>query len=156
MAALTVRKALSHATLFKHRKTAPLLYVIFRDGIFYLFVIIIARISIILLVVKGGSIYLGLALQWCIDVVFICRFYLNLLDVASHDRNVSMWETRATFDFQHPVGTELDTFGGTAGPSMTIGTRPSERRTFLQPETETPRGVEVRIENDSKGKRRRV
>ncbi|CCA69944.1 hypothetical protein PIIN_03884 [Serendipita indica DSM 11827] len=138
MAALTIRKALSHVAFLKHRKSAPLLYVIFRDGIFYLFMIIVARICVILLIVKGGSLYLGLALQWCMDVVFICRFYLNLLKVASRDHNISMWETKATLDIQHPQGTELDTFGGTAGPSVTTGSRLSEREVA---DIETPGGI---------------
>ena len=153
MAALTIRKALSHAVFLNQRRSAPLLYVIFRDGIFYLIVIILARLCLIILVVKGGSVYLGLSLQWCIDVVLVCRFYLNLLKVASRDHNVSMWETRATLDIQRPEGTELDTFGGTAGPSMTNGTRSSERGTFLQHETE---GIETPIEKGTKGKGRVV
>ncbi|CAG7848723.1 SubName: Full=Uncharacterized protein {ECO:0000313/EMBL:CCA69944.1} [Serendipita indica DSM 11827] len=98
----------------------------------------LSRICVILLIVKGGSLYLGLALQWCMDVVFICRFYLNLLKVASRDHNISMWETKATLDIQHPQGTELDTFGGTAGPSVTTGSRLSEREVA---DIETPGGI---------------
>ncbi|PVF93186.1 hypothetical protein CPB86DRAFT_838678 [Serendipita vermifera] len=127
MAILTVRKAVLHARFIKGSSStsAPVLHVMFRDGITYFVMVAVARIVLIWLVISSGTLYLGLALQWTVDVVLVCRFYLNLLEVASSSSNVSLWGKQG---FQNVTtantGTELGDFAvntSAAGESRSAG-----------------------------------
>lgn len=63
---------------------------------------------------------LGISLQWCLDVVLVSRFYLNLLQVASLPSNVSLWGKQGTSGTGWPgdLDTDLNEFTvGTTGVS---------------------------------------
>jgi hypothetical protein len=59
MAVLTLRKAFLHAKLLTDHSSAPVLHVMFRDGIIYFIMIVLARVILIWLVIARGSLYLG-------------------------------------------------------------------------------------------------
>lgn len=125
MAILTVYKAYRHAKIIKDISSAPLLHVMFRDGITYFLMMALARVILIWLVVARNSLYLGLSLQWCVDVVLVSRFYLNLLEVASRSTNISIWGKQGPSQSQgvSQMSTELGVFAvnPTSQTSTTVG-----------------------------------
>jgi hypothetical protein len=70
MAILTVRKAILHARFIKSASStsAPVLHVMFRDGITYFVMVAIARIILIWLVVSSGTLYLGRPSTLTLDI----------------------------------------------------------------------------------------
>jgi hypothetical protein len=59
MAVLTLWKAFLHAKVLNDRTCAPVLHVMFRDGIMYFVMVVLARVILIWLVLARGSVYLG-------------------------------------------------------------------------------------------------
>jgi hypothetical protein len=59
MVTLTLWKAFVHSKILKDQSSAPILHTMFRDGIIYFVMVVLARVILIWLLIARGSIYLG-------------------------------------------------------------------------------------------------
>lgn len=57
--ALTINKAVQHALVLKRASVAPVLHIMFRDGIFYFIAIAISRVGLVWLVLAKQSVFFG-------------------------------------------------------------------------------------------------
>lgn len=84
---LTFWKALQHAFVLSNASAAPMLYTMFRDGLFWFTAVCGLRIwnALIWVFLPQSMIYLGIYLLWALVSTFISRFFLNILSVATQN-----------------------------------------------------------------------
>ena len=82
---LTLWKAVQHAYVLSNASAAPMLYIMFRDGLFWFVAVVGLRIwnAMIWVFLPQSMIYLGIYILWSLVSTFVSRFFLNILAVAN-------------------------------------------------------------------------
>ncbi|CAG7847321.1 SubName: Full=Uncharacterized protein {ECO:0000313/EMBL:CCA72047.1} [Serendipita indica DSM 11827] len=83
--ALTLWKAVQHAYVLSNASSAPMLYIMFRDGIAWFIAVCGLRIwnALIWVFLPQSMVYLGIYILWALVSTFVSRFFLNILDVVN-------------------------------------------------------------------------
>jgi len=83
--ALTFWKAIQHAWVISNASAAPMLHIMFRDGLVWFTAVVGLRVwnALIWMFMPQSMIYLGIYILWALVSTFVSRFYLNILGVAN-------------------------------------------------------------------------
>lgn len=82
---LTLWKAVQHAYVLSNAAAAPMLHIMFRDGLFWFTAVVGLRVwnALIWMFLPQSMVYLGIYILWALVSTFVSRFYLNILNAAS-------------------------------------------------------------------------
>ncbi|KAG8779811.1 hypothetical protein FRC16_003314 [Serendipita sp. 398] len=81
--ALTLWKCIQHAYLISNTSSAPMIYIILRDGLIWWTLVIGLRVwnALVWVFLPQSLIYLGIYVHWALISTAVSRFFLNILDV---------------------------------------------------------------------------
>ncbi|KAG8831914.1 hypothetical protein FRC17_002358 [Serendipita sp. 399] len=85
---LTFWKCCQHAYAISHASAAPMIHIMLRDGLIWWTLVIGLRVwnAVIWMVLPHSLIYLGIYVHWALISAAVSRFFLNILDVGSHEK----------------------------------------------------------------------
>ncbi|KAG8842837.1 hypothetical protein FRC20_004231 [Serendipita sp. 405] len=85
--ALTFWKCVQHAYIISHASAAPMIHIMLRDGLIWWTLVIGLRVwnALIWVFLPHSLIYLGIYVHWALVSTAVSRFFLNILDVGSHE-----------------------------------------------------------------------
>ncbi|KAG8842083.1 hypothetical protein FRB91_004442 [Serendipita sp. 411] len=81
--ALTLWKCIQHAYLISNTSSAPMIYIMLRDGLIWWTLVIGLRVwnALVWVFLPQSLIYLGIYVHWALISTAVSRFFLNILDV---------------------------------------------------------------------------
>ncbi|KAG8771393.1 hypothetical protein FRC15_003431 [Serendipita sp. 397] len=84
---LTFWKCIQHAYIISHASAAPMIHIMLRDGLIWWTLVIGLRVwnALIWVLLPHSLIYLGIYVHWALVSTAVSRFFLNILDVGSHE-----------------------------------------------------------------------
>ncbi|KAG8827777.1 hypothetical protein FRC19_000281 [Serendipita sp. 401] len=82
---LTLWKCIQHAYVISHASSAPMIYIMLRDGLIWWTLVVGLRVwnALIWVFLPQSLIYLGIYVHWALVSASVSRFFLNILDVGT-------------------------------------------------------------------------
>ncbi|KAG8811702.1 hypothetical protein FRC19_003642 [Serendipita sp. 401] len=82
---LTLWKCIQHAYVISHASSAPMIYIMLRDGLIWWTLVVGLRVwnALIWVFLPQSLVYLGIYVHWALVSASVSRFFLNILDVGT-------------------------------------------------------------------------